>query len=454
MNRTAWCCRSSTRDRAAAHDRCRSSARRADRPGFPAAHLPAGARSAGCRFAAEHRGQGSRAYPDRRLQELQQEVPAVAGQRGPAAHPRDARHGLGNHRDRRRLPRAHPDRRRRDRSPTLGDDVGITSMEIPAEGPDGEETETSPVAIVQLRQAVSILAPRIGGGPTTILTSANGRRNLIAWEEAGEIRYRENDGGPWTSTQALIARRRPVPRTGLRNPAAARKRQLASLAAVGAEPAQPPPTQEPCAAPRRRSVQYQPGRRRDRGRALGRRPRPAPGETAARRRAGASTATQPPAPAPQALPPQAPCARAGPSRCSISGVEIPGASCRREQPLPLSRRPPRRSHPPPARPPPRPRLRDPAAGADRRLAVQSPAHDLPVIARREMRAAGVGDDQQRSPSASRSTARGRTRSPPGTCRISSAPPSSAAKWSWQPVGSDIKRASRSRAVRAISPGGG
>lgn len=75
---------------------------------------------------------------------------------------------------------------------------GVTSVEVMA-----DDSAQSPLAIVQLRLLASLAAPRIGAGPTKILTSPDGDSTLVAWEEDGEIRYRENYGHEWTVMRAL-----------------------------------------------------------------------------------------------------------------------------------------------------------------------------------------------------------------------------------------------------------
>lgn len=86
-----------------------------------------------------------------------------------------------------------------------GIDPEVLSLEVfPEEPLVGVASDTDPVAVLQLRTAASFGAPRIGSGPTTILASATGGAVLVAWEEGGELRYRENFGSGWSDVRVLV----------------------------------------------------------------------------------------------------------------------------------------------------------------------------------------------------------------------------------------------------------
>jgi len=80
----------------------------------------------------------------------------------------------------------------------------VLSLEVFPEEPlaDGA-SDSDPVAVLQVRTAASFGVPRIGEGPTTILASTTGAAVLVAWEEGGQLRYRENFGSGWSAVRVL-----------------------------------------------------------------------------------------------------------------------------------------------------------------------------------------------------------------------------------------------------------
>lgn len=80
----------------------------------------------------------------------------------------------------------------------------VLSLEVfPEEPLAGVAGEGDPVAVLQVRTAASFGVPRIGEGPTTILASTTGAAVLVAWEEGGQLRYRENFGSGWSDVRVL-----------------------------------------------------------------------------------------------------------------------------------------------------------------------------------------------------------------------------------------------------------
>lgn len=85
-----------------------------------------------------------------------------------------------------------------------GGDPDVLSLEVfPEEPLAGVASEGDPVAVLQVRTAASFGVPRIGEGPTTILASTTGAAVLVAWEEGGQLRYRENFGSGWSEVRVL-----------------------------------------------------------------------------------------------------------------------------------------------------------------------------------------------------------------------------------------------------------